>query len=175
MIKWKPDMRIKMRIGIRIGRKPVERSFEQKTNAVIKAVLDIAEMEKARAGLVQKEVEVHRGGKTFKQRRWVRPGDVGEGRSKKPVTGKRLGIRKLGQGENGNGSGFAGSVAQGDTITGKDAYTGQSITGKVTKKGKDGVTIETGNGIIHRIEWDGVEKVNKVVNDHDAIRMLYDK
>jgi hypothetical protein len=92
---------------------------------------------------------------------------------KPPSGGKKLGIRKPGAGE--NSGGFAGSVAQGDIITGKDAHTGQSITGKVTKKGRDGITVETKNGVSHHIQWEGVEKVNKVINANDAIRLLYDK
>jgi predicted kinase len=67
-----------MRIGIRIGAKPVKKNFGQVVGRIIKAAEDIAEMQKARAGLVRKEVEVHRGGKTFKQNRWVRPDEVNQ-------------------------------------------------------------------------------------------------
>jgi predicted kinase len=72
-----------MRIGLRVGSQPVKKNFEQVVGGIIKAVEDIADMQKARAGLVRKEVEVHRGGKTFKQYRWVKPDEVNQGRSKK--------------------------------------------------------------------------------------------
>jgi len=94
---------------------------------------------------------------------------------------QKLGLRVLAgkENENGNGNGagtgFPGSVAQGDIITGKDAYTGQSVTGKVSEKGHDGVTVESKNGVIHKIRWSEIDKKIEIINDHDAIRKIYDK
>ncbi|MDR2701106.1 MAG: zeta toxin family protein [Spirochaetaceae bacterium] len=73
-----------MRLGIKTSTKPVKKTFEQIVGGIVKAVQESAEMRKAREGLVQREVEVHRGGKTFKQRRWVKPGeDVPQPKGKK--------------------------------------------------------------------------------------------
>jgi hypothetical protein len=201
------------RIGIRIGSKPVIKSFAEKVDGVIEAVFDIAEMKKAgghkyvkREGSTgnfkyyyklpdgsigtKEDLKAAKNGKKPddvktpgnkqepKKLGIKKPEDAKNQGSGKPAEpAKRVGIRKPRQEEKniGNGTGFAGSVAEGDSLTGKDAYTGQSITGKVSHKGKDGITIETENGIIHKIRWEGVQKVHEIVNDRDAIRILYNK
>jgi len=93
----------------------------------------------------------------------------------KPKEGKQAlnGGNNNGGGDNG-GEGFKGSVATGDTVTGKDADTGESVIGKVTLKGKEGVMIKTKNGESKIIRWEGLE-VKKRINENDAIRNLYDE
>ena len=85
---------------------------------------------------------------------------------------KKLGIRVAPK--NGNGKGFAGSVAVGDTVTGMD-QSGNSITGKVSAKEKTGIVVIDGNGAAHFVEWDSIKHMDKAVSDQDAIRMIYDK
>jgi hypothetical protein len=89
---------------------------------------------------------------------------------------KRMASLKAPQGkprpQDGGNNQFAGSVAVGDLITGKDAYTGQAISGEVRKKGNSGVTVKTGNGILHHIRWGGVKSVDRMVNPQDAMRQL---
>jgi hypothetical protein len=85
---------------------------------------------------------------------------------------KKLGIRIAPK--NGNGKGFAGSVAVGDTVTGKD-QSGNSVTGKVSAKEQTGIVVMDGNGAAHFVEWESIKHMDKAVNDQDSIRMLYDK
>jgi hypothetical protein len=76
-------------------------------------------------------------------------------------------------GENENSTNqYAGSVAQGDIVSGKD-ITGKQITGKVYAKGRDGITVLDEKGIQYHISWAGIQEVDRIVNDQDAIRLLY--
>jgi predicted kinase len=84
--------------------------------------------------------------------------------NKQPKQNVRLGIKTGGgSGSDGNGNGggnggvFSGNVAVGDVITGKEAGTGKELSGKVTAKGKDGVTILDENDILHHVPWDGIK------------------
>lgn len=95
----------------------------------------VREIAKGREGLVQKEVEVRRGGKTFKQKRWVKNGKE----TVKPHSGKagkgsaRLGIRSPDRGN--------GKFKKGDKVSGTDVN-GQKVSGTVTAAGTSGVTVD---------------------------------
>jgi len=120
-----------MKIGIRID-KLLEKTFSQR----------IQEIAKGREGLVQREVDVHRRGKTFKQKRWVRPGEgVSQPKWKKQDTdkpskskgkpdAKKLGIKKP-----------SGEFKHGDKVSGVDVD-GKKVSGTVTAVGADGVTVD---------------------------------
>jgi len=125
----------------------------------------IQEIAKGREGLIQREVEVHRGGKTFKQKRWVRngeetaqprPGKKEEDTTKKPKKGevKKLGIRT--KRENGD-------INAGDNVAGVDVN-GKKVSGKVTSVGTHGVTIDHK----HRVEYENVKKQGKAKADSES-------
>jgi predicted kinase len=148
-----------MRIGIRAGRCQVKKSFEDKVNEVIKAVLDTNEMEKAK-GKVLVSITDKNGHKT---RRWMNPEDAKKlkGGGKPDQSKKRLGVRiKNGKGASDNKENGDGNVSLGDTVIGTDIDTGKPITGKVQAKGKDGITLLDEKGIQHHVPWGSIDSAN---------------
>jgi len=84
---------------------------------------------------------------------------------------KRLGIRV----RKPKNEGFKGSVALGDRIRGKNAFSKKMVVGKVVQKRQDGAIVETTDGTRFKIPWNKIKRVVKPINDHDSIRQLYDK
>jgi predicted ABC-type ATPase len=120
----------------------------------------IAVMEKAdHKAKVEKEIQVHRGGKVFSQRRMVNVDEVAASRpakkpdeTLKPVAGN--------PGEEGQKptSPFTGKVQAGDTVSFE--WEGTPFTGQAAGRGgKDGLRVMV-QGMKHEVPWDRVKTVD---------------
>jgi predicted kinase len=166
-----------MRIGIRAGRCHVKKSFEDKVNEVIKAVLDANEMEKAK-GKVLVSITDKNGHKT---RRWMNPEDAkklkteakpkenGDGKSpagqdksrQAAENKKKLGVRfvnkkKAGAAPDGKPKTEVPGGKEGGRATGKKPAIGEVITG--TERG-------TGNAITGKVTSAGKDGVTVLSNN----------
>ena len=176
-----------MRIGIQVKARPVKKPYREQVEELIKSLLLKDGIKKAGTHKYIKRVGTKGSYKYYYR---LPDGSIGSKEDlkamqsgKKPEPGKKLGIPKQDQNklageaegnDKGESKGFKGSVAEGDRVTGKDAYTKQEISGKVQSKGKDGITIVSDKGILHHIKWDGVKSVDQAVSHQDAMRLLMD-
>jgi predicted kinase/plastocyanin len=121
----------------------------------------IAIMEKAdHKPKVEKEIQVHRSGKVFSQRRMVNVDEAAASRhAKKPEEPAKPRAGKPGQEEQKPASPFAGKVQAGDTVSFE--WEGTSFTGKAAGSGgKDGLRVLV-QGMKYEVPWEKVQKVEK--------------
>jgi hypothetical protein len=109
---------------------------------------------------VEKEIQVHRGGKVFTQRRMVNVDESGASRStKKPEESSRPGAGNPGQEGQKPSSPFAGKVQAGDTVSFE--WEGTPFTGQAAGKGgKDGLRVMV-QGMKYEVPWERVQRVEK--------------
>lgn len=139
--------------------------------------------------LVRRQVTVNRGGKTFQQYKWMKPGEAGGG--KEPPKGPPHG------GSGGGGQGSSGHEEEGGGPPRKEIKVGEQIgysadgrefVGTVSKIGfDDGVIVKDERGKEYPVEWDHIREPkdsgptrndsgsNRLFSESDEIRKLYKK
>jgi predicted kinase/plastocyanin len=108
---------------------------------------------------IKKEIQVHRGGKVFSQRRMVNVDEAAASRhAKKPEEPAKPRTGKPGQEEQKPASPFAGKVQAGDTVSFE--WEGTPFTGQAAGKGgKDGLRVMV-HGMKYEVPWDRVKTVD---------------
>jgi plastocyanin len=123
-----------------------------------KAVMSV--MEKAdHKAKVEKEIQVHRGGKVFTQRRMVNVDEAAASRSaKKPDETPKPGAGNPGPEGQKPASPFMGKVKAGDTVSFE--WEGTPFTGQAAGRGgQDGLRVLV-QGMKYEVPWDRVKKVD---------------
>jgi hypothetical protein len=135
--------------------------YPVKTKKAISRKAVIAVLEKAdHKSKVEKEIQVHRGGKVFTQRRMVNADEAVASRpAKKPDEKPKPGAGNPGAEGQKPASPFAGKVQSGDTVSFE--WEGTPFTGQAAGSGgKDGLRVMV-QGMKYEVPWERVQKVEK--------------